>query len=337
MHVIEARNVNDALPQAVALLRSKGRPEPSRAGDVIVCPTPVTTVYSRPTERVLFYPERDANPFAHFFEGLWMLAGRNDLTFMTRFIKNFAQYSDDGRTLHAAYGHRWRRHWRFDQIERIVALLKREPHSRRAVLTMWDPSSDLHENGSGYRDLPCNTQLVFSNYGGRLNMDVFCRSNDLVLGHSGTNVVCLSMLQEYVAARLGWEFGAGVYRQISVNLHAYLSTFDKVKEIPSTDVIGEPYINGEVEPYPLVTVSATWDRDLALFLEDPTSNGYEDPFFARVAKPLWFAHAAYQKRDDPDRFAAAREILLQCHATDWRRAAEEWVARREASFTQRAK
>ena len=32
-----------------------------------------------PTKELLFDPDRDANPFFHFMEGLWMLAGFNDL------------------------------------------------------------------------------------------------------------------------------------------------------------------------------------------------------------------------------------------------------------------
>jgi hypothetical protein len=51
------------------------KPQGSRAGDVLVAPHPVMSVTSIPTERVLFDPARDANPFFHLFESLWMLAG----------------------------------------------------------------------------------------------------------------------------------------------------------------------------------------------------------------------------------------------------------------------
>jgi hypothetical protein len=53
MHVIAARNVNDAYTLGVNYLRQVGRTEDSRAGPVMVAPGPVTTVYARPTERVL--------------------------------------------------------------------------------------------------------------------------------------------------------------------------------------------------------------------------------------------------------------------------------------------
>jgi hypothetical protein len=49
------------------------------ATKVLVSQTPVVTCYSAPTQRVLFSPMRDANPFFHLMEALWMLAGRDDV------------------------------------------------------------------------------------------------------------------------------------------------------------------------------------------------------------------------------------------------------------------
>ena len=52
-----------------------------------------------PCERVLLYPERNANPFFHLYESLWMLAGRNDVAGPARYAKNMNNYSDNGVTL----------------------------------------------------------------------------------------------------------------------------------------------------------------------------------------------------------------------------------------------
>src|ERR1039457_2230941 len=104
MHVIQARNVNDALASGLEYLADKGVEEQSRNGPVIVAPGPVTTVYERPLERVLFSPLRDANPFFATMESLWMLAGHNDVVFPAYFAKNMMNYSDGGVTLHGAYG-----------------------------------------------------------------------------------------------------------------------------------------------------------------------------------------------------------------------------------------
>ena len=46
-------------------------------------------------------------------------------------------FSDDSRTLNAAYGNRWRSYFGEDQIEQIIDILIKNPDDRRAVLQMW--------------------------------------------------------------------------------------------------------------------------------------------------------------------------------------------------------
>ena len=331
MITIRARNVHTALPLGLKLLAEMGQPTPSRNGDCLTLPYPVTTIIERPYERVLFYPERDANPFFHFFEALWMLAGRNDVGFLTRFNRRMAEYSDDGQTLAAAYGHRWRKHFGFDQIERVIALLQQQPTSRRAVIVMWDPRVDLIENEEASKDIPCNDLIMFRNiYGARdepnrLNMTVICRSHDIIWGAFGANAVHFSFLQEYVASHLGLM--TGTMTTVSNNFHAYVPVYNKIRKgelAPGAEPLPSLYEMAEVAPCPIIHHAESWDRDLALFLEAPRSYGYLNPFFAQVAKPLWFAHMEVKARN----YNIALEILKQCKATDWRQAAEEWIKRR---------
>lgn len=329
MKVIEVRNVHQALPLGLRHLHACGIPMSSRAGNVISAPTQVTTILQNPTERVIFWSERDAPHFFHFFEGLWMLAGRRDVKYVAHFVKRMLEYSDNGHVLQGAYGYRWRKYFGKDQLEFIIGLLKDDPWSRRAVLTMWDPRLDLQKTNTS-KDHPCNTQCVFrvlygrANEPNRLHMTVFNRSHDCIWGAYGANAVHFSMMHEYVASKLGLLVGDMVFN--SVNFHAYVDVFNKtyVGGLTYNPSLRCPYRMEEVAPYPMVTVPETWDRDLLLFMEDPSTNGTEDPFFARVAKPLWFAHEAYKKKDIP----AALEILEQCHATDWKRAARGWLERR---------
>jgi thymidylate synthase len=216
MDVIRARNVNGAYRQGIALLRRKGELQQSRAGEVLVVPNPVTTIYQRPMERVLFDPGRDANPFFHLGEALWMLAGRNDATWLNRFVKDFSsRFAEEDGHQHGAYGFRWRVHFEMegggppsgwfcgpDQLETIIELLKRDPTDRRIVLTMWDPVADLAANK---KDIPCNThaylrvrQQVDPQSVGLmpvLDITVCCRSNDAIWGAYGANAVHFSVLQ----------------------------------------------------------------------------------------------------------------------------------------------
>ena len=99
---ISARNVSMALSYGLDMLFSVGVEEPSRNGPVLACPEPCIITYHKPAERVVFSPIRDANPFFHLMESLWMLAGRNDLAWPVQFNKRFKEYSDDGKSLAGA-------------------------------------------------------------------------------------------------------------------------------------------------------------------------------------------------------------------------------------------
>lgn len=336
MHVIRVRNVNDALPEAVDMVLNKPKlfvQQDSRAGKVYRCLEPVTTVYESPRERVMFHTQRDCNPFFHFMEGLWMLAGRKDVAWISQFNKSFVQFSDNGEDFHGAYGHRWRRYWEapngglIDQIETVILLLQKDPLDRRCVIQMWNPSDDLGQEG---KDFPCNTTIFVSVSGtGCLDMQVNCRSNDIVWGAYGANAVHMSMLQEYIAAGVGVP--VGTYWQSSYNWHAYENTFAKVKGL-AMHLEDDPYIRGIVAPFDMISTDlATWMQDLHMFIEEGPVIGFRDPFFRRVATPLYHSWMAYSDKEDPYRHGKAFEIIGQCAATDWRLACIEWLERRASN------
>ena len=340
MKVIWSRNVNDALVKGVQLLKEGGRPQPSRAGGTLEYPEPVCTVYERPLERVLFDPVRDANPFFHLMEALWMLAGRRDVAWLARFNQRMATYSDDGVVFNAAYGFRWREQFQLaaahggkfgDQLTAIVRLLRSDPDSRRAVLQIWDAEADL---GVPSKDLACNTQAMFKIRGGRLSITVSNRSNDIIWGCYGANAVQFSMLLEYMAARIGVE--TGQYRQVSDSFHAYDEVWPKISGIAER-YDGDPYIRGEVSVYPLIAAADAFDADLKRWFDDPPDrlsfeqwdrearqDAWRNPYFIRVATPIYNAWFAYKRKDRE----AATKWLDRCGATDWRRAAREWLERR---------
>lgn len=138
---------------------------PSRVGDVLQIPEPVIVTYSNPLERVLFNEARDANPFFHMYEALWMLAGRNDLKPLEYYASKIGEFVDDGDGIaNGAYGYRWRHAdtWGYvtddtgtnikykdvDQIQLIIEHLRQVPTSRRVVLQMWSVYSDLLKIGT---------------------------------------------------------------------------------------------------------------------------------------------------------------------------------------------
>lgn len=344
MIVIKARNVQQALPLALEQLQQGGVHRDTRNGPVLMFPEPVVTVYEKPEERVMFWDCRDANPFFHLVESLWMLGGRNDVEYVSAFVARMKDFSDDGRTFHGAYGFRWREHFGFDQLERIIKALRANKEDRRQVLSMWDATVDLGRVG---KDLPCNLQATFQvNSDGKLDMMVTNRSNDMVWGAYGANAVHFSVLQEYVARSVGIQIGR--YWQTSANFHAYLSTYEQVKELaafapdPYSDRRApwghDPYTLGEATAFPLMTLtSMLWDEELEQFLDDPLTNTFDDPFFEVVAKPMYRAHEAFKRSKGGDRYDNARLWLEQVAASDWKLAGIEWIERRRAKASAKKK
>ena len=347
MHTLKCRNVNDAFLRGMDLLDSHGHIEKTRNGEVITVEDPVTTVYANPRERVLFDPDRDANPFFHFMEGLWMLAGFNDLATMEYYNKGMSRYSDDGDTLWGAYGWRWRSYFKDpkfkdfagkDQIRIIIDRLKNDPYDRRCVLQMWDAVGDLGRDGA---DVPCNTAIYFKTvhidgYSPRLDMTVSNRSNDIIWGAYGANVVHMSMLHEFVAAATGIRMGK--YYQVSNNYHAYLNVYEPMREkllqIDSFDyytikllINHNPYKLDEVNPYPMVSVGfQDWEFDLIMFFTRKPFEQLEfnDPFFSEVAAPIqdaWYLSKKNMKEE-------ALIEIQHCKADDWMEACFRWLSRR---------
>jgi thymidylate synthase len=218
MFVITATNVRDALPKAVQYLLAQGRTEYTRLGKAFVAPGPVTIHYLYPKQHVLLNPVRDANPFFHLMEAIWMLAGRDDGKFLDPYIKDFSKtYGNEDGTIMDAYGYRWRYGLEdIDQLDEIVTQMRKDASTRQAVLQMWGAGRcDLVVNSAK----PCNLVAVFRILNGRLNMTVFNRSNDVIWGCCGANAVHFPILQEYLAGKIG--VGLGEYWQVTTNLHLY--------------------------------------------------------------------------------------------------------------------
>ena len=317
MRVITQRNVNHCLPTAMKLLREEGVKISPRGQDTLEHPEPVCTTYLNPLERVIFEPLRDANPFFHFMESLWILGGRNDVSWLAPFNTNLKQYSDDGVIYHGAYGHRMR-NCGVDQINAVVEKLKADPDTRQAVLQIWDFNKDLQTDS---KDRPCNDMVFLKIREGKLNITVANRSNDVLWGAYGANVVQFSILQEYLATRIGCR--VGVYNQVSDSFHVYTDNplWEKLKDIPKRESCH--YSSDLVRHYPLVENPETFDHELQLFLNcEDSCDGWDNPFFPEVAIPMyncWFEHKKTK---------AGWKYLKDIKATDWQLAAQEWLERR---------
>ncbi len=361
MYSFKTPDVNDALQRGIEHLLREGITETSRNGPVLVAPEPVCTEYTNPRARVLLSPTRDANPFFHFFEALWFLTGDNAIEFPCYFNSGYGRYSDDDRTMWDAYGWRWRRFFGWDQLEAIIAELRQHPDSRRCVLSMWNPAQwgeqaapgwcttaravpstggaptywtdwvgDFQVATHGGKAVPCNTHCYLDLRGGALNMTVCNRSNDALFGCYGANMVHMSIMQEYMAMRLGVPLG--VYRQFSNNLHVYTDVFsrEKLEQIAhECDTLGRAPTAGPA-------ITSGFDEDLQVFMawalrlireadDDQSSDALKTPFFTEVARPMFDAWY-WRKQGHID---AALSMVAEIEAPDWQRACREWIERRK--------
>jgi thymidylate synthase len=321
MYVINADNVREALPKAMRLVMELGHSTKTRNGDAIVLPKPVNICYTNPKQHVLIDHVRDANPFFHLMEAMWMLAGRDDGAFLDHYVKNFSKdFGTEGRIVDA-YGYRWRHGLGYDQLEEIIEQLKQTPNTRQAVLQMWGAGrDDLTQSNPKPCNLVASFHIIDEN---QLNMTVFNRSNDLILGCCGANAVHFAILQEYIASMVGVKMGS--YWQVSTNLHLYKKHLDKV----SPEALDEEYERTE----PLIKYPRVFDEELKetmLYIDEMHEyrEGYmgniSNPFLSEVVIPMATAHWMYKARN----FKEALDAIESVRAEDWRRAGKEWLERR---------
>jgi hypothetical protein len=328
--ILRVRNVNEALPQALRLMQDQGVQTESRGLKTVRLPGPFLTVYTRPQERVLFDPVRDANPFFHMIDALWLLSGSNRVDLPRAFLGRIADFSDDGSTFHGSYGYRLRHAFGFDQVESACEILQQKPDSRQVVMSIWHPALDL---GAETKDMPCNDMIMLDIVGDQLCMTVCNRSNDVVWGAYGANVVQFSMLQEYMAGRIG--VNVGPYTQMSNNFHVYQDNSFWAAYRDGATSKHDFYGMGECKPLPVArdqrdALAVFYDcrllADAAEAGESLTTALYTSPFFERVVRPMLQAYDLYKQRRLTQAFALTEEI----EATDWRLACMLWLERRLA-------
>jgi hypothetical protein len=312
---ITGRNVPQAYIEGLWAFRTSAHSEDTRNGEAMVLPAPTFLTIQFPEERLLNCPVRNANPFFHCMEFVWMMAGSNDAHWISQFNKRMLDYADDG-ILRGAYGWRWQNP--SDQITAAIRLLKKDPATRQAVMSMWDTTYDGPECRTG--DRPCNTHIYFRvDAADNLNMTVCNRSNDFVWGMMGANAVHMTLLQELVAAAAGFKLG--MYHVFSHNCHVYTG-LPKFEKIYNTTLDVDIY-KGEDRCENLMPLLAgcdyeTFMRECREFLLGATV--FESEWLQHVAYPIQQAYL-----DKGRRWHWINEII----ALDWHRVCEDWTTRLE--------
>ena len=224
-HHYRFTDVNDALPALCRHLLGEDEVG-SRLGDKTKEKTFVGIRLNEPLNREILLPSRKANIAAQIAETMWVMTGRDDVAWLRNYLPRAEDFSDDGERWRGAYGPRLR-DWReeVDQLQHVVELLKAEPTTRRAVMTIYDPGKDSQPG----KDIPCNNWLSFLSRNGFLDLHVAIRSNDVIWGWSGINQFEWSVLLEMVASFTGLT--PGHLHFSTTSLHLYDRHYDRAEEI----------------------------------------------------------------------------------------------------------
>ncbi len=239
------RNSTDAFLMALALVRDRGK---------IVSPRGMETkellsqriVIVKPGQRCIVLPSRNDDIVAKVAETLWMLAGRDDIEWLSWYLPRAPQWSDDGKTWRGAYGPRLRQwdaeYGLIDQINITATKLIDNPDTRQAVISIWDPKIDTEPG----KDIPCNCWLHFLIRDGKLHLNIAQRSSDVIWGFSGIDAFSWSVLHEMMAHWVDAEVGDFTY--FISSLHVYEKHYKKL------DTILDDYADRTIYDWDLPTV-----------------------------------------------------------------------------------
>jgi thymidylate synthase len=159
-------------------------------------------------------------------EVLWYLSGENHIRNLRQHTKIWNAWADEEGNLDTAYGYYWRHfpsaqkddsgNWvveEFDQIQYVIDELKRQPYSRRLVVTAWEPG-----NATKSKLPPCHYSYAFNVNDGKLNCHLTQRSGDIALGIP-FNLAAYSLLTQIIAQETGLELG--FFAHTIIDAHIY--------------------------------------------------------------------------------------------------------------------
>lgn len=278
MHV-RASSLDDLMRRVLGrLLNVKGRISPSKgdAAEITCAMLELTNPRAR-----LSCTETKGTLFSCLGEFLWYMSGRDDLSSIRYYISKYEKSAETDGTIHGAYGPRLFSTDGTNQIDNVVAALRKED-SRQAVIQLFRASDIQHK----YNDVPCTCTLQFMKRRGQLHMLANMRSNDAFLGLPH-DVFAFTMLQEMLARTVGVDVGKYCHSVGSLHLYdehrkqarSYLDEgFQTHVEMPEMPV-GDPWPslttviavesaarNGDPIPPEEAALAPYW-KDLSLLLQ----------------------------------------------------------------------
>jgi thymidylate synthase len=145
------------------------------------------------------------------YELLWFLAGDTNVKYLNDHgVTIWNEWADERGELGPVYGRQWRS-WpthdgrTIDQIAEVVATIRRNPDSRRLIVTAWNPA-DIDKMALP----PCHCLFQFHVARGRLSCQLYQRSADVFLGVP-FNIASYALLTLMVAQVTGLQPGEFIH------------------------------------------------------------------------------------------------------------------------------
>src|SRR5712672_843263 len=153
-------------------------------------------------------------------ELLWFLAGDTNVKYLNdNGVRIWDEWADERGDLGPVYGQQWRS-WptqdgrTIDQIANVVDMIRRNPDSRRLIVTAWNPA-DVDKMALP----PCHCLFQFYVARGRLSCQLYQRSADIFLGVP-FNIASYALLTMMVAQVTGLKAGNFVHSLGDVHLYS---------------------------------------------------------------------------------------------------------------------
>lgn len=177
-------------------------------------------------------------------ELLWFLAGDTNVRYLQENgVRIWDEWADASGELGPVYGYQWRS-WHapdgrvIDQVANVVDMIKRNPDSRRLIVTAWNPA-DVDRMALP----PCHALFQFYVADGRLSCQLYQRSADVFLGVP-FNIASYALLTLMMAQVAGLRPGEFVHSFGDV--HLYSNHLDQARLQLSRDP--RPLPRMEIDP-----------------------------------------------------------------------------------------
>jgi thymidylate synthase len=176
-------------------------------------------------------------------ELLWFLKGETNIAYLKENgVSIWDEWADADGNLGPVYGKQWRS-WSgpdgkvIDQITEVVETLKKNPDSRRMIVSAWNPSDLPHMALA-----PCHCLFQFYVADGKLSCQLYQRSADIFLGVP-FNIASYALLTMMLAQVCGLGYGDFVHT--FGDAHIYTNHFEQV----------ELQLSREVRSYPKMLIN----------------------------------------------------------------------------------